>query len=44
MPVVSTEVSAIDFAVYPSAVNNHGENNETDDGCDFDNAESEFDC
>ena len=43
MPVVSTKVSAVDFGVNTSAVNNDGENDETDDGGDFDNAENEFD-
>ena len=42
MPVVSPQVSAVDFGVDPAAVNNDGENNETDDCRDFDNAESEF--
>lgn len=43
VPVVSTEVSAVDFGVDPSAINNDSENDKTDDGYDFDNAEHEFD-
>lgn len=44
MPVVSTKVSAIDFGVDTSAINNDGENDKTDDGCDFDRTENELDC
>lgn len=44
MPVVGTKVSAVYFAVDASAVNNDSENDETDDSCDFDSAESEFNC
>ena len=44
MPVVCTQVSAVDFAVDTSAVDDDGENDETDDGSDFDSAKSEFDC
>ena len=44
MPVVSPQVSAVDFGVHPAAVNNDGENDETDDCCDFDNAQTEFNC
>ena len=44
MPVVSPQVPPVDFGVDPSAVNNNGENDEADDCCDFDNAQSEFDC
>lgn len=43
MPVVSTQVSAIDFGVDTSTVNNDSENDETDDSCHFDDAENEFD-
>lgn len=41
---MSTEVSAVNLGVYTSNVNNDGENDETNDGCDFDNAKNEFDC
>lgn len=44
VPVVSAKVSAVDFGVDTSAIHNDGENNETDDSCDFDSAEDEFDC
>ena len=44
MPVVSPQVPSVDFAVDTSAVHNDGENDETDDCCDFDNAENKLDC
>lgn len=44
MPVVGTKVSAVDFRVDTSAVHNDGENDKTDDRCDFDHTEKEFDC
>ncbi len=44
VPVVSTKISTIDFGVDTSTVNNDGKNDETDDGCDLDDAENEFDC
>lgn len=39
---MSPKVSAVDFGVNTSAVNNDGENDETDDGGDFNSAEKEF--
>lgn len=44
VPVMSTEVSAVEFGVDTSAVNHNGENDETYDGCNFDGAEDELDC
>lgn len=44
VPVMSTEVSAVNFGVDTSAVNHDGEDDETYDGCDFDGAEDELDC
>ena len=41
---MSTEVSAVLLGVDTSNVNDDGENDETNDGCDFDTAENEFDC
>ena len=43
VPIVGTKVSAVDLGVDPSAIHDDGENDETDDGCDFDGTESEFD-
>ena len=43
VPVVSAQVAAVDTGVDTSNINNDGENDETDDGCDFDTAENEFD-
>ena len=43
VPVVSAQVAAVDTGVDTSNVNNDGENDETDDGCDFDTAKNELD-
>lgn len=44
VPVVGTKVSTVDFRVHTSAINNDSENDKTDNGCDFNDAENEFDC